>query len=172
MTAALRPSAIRSAASSLLLAAAAALALAGLGIASYLAVVHYADQPIVCARIGDCEYVNSSSYATLAGVPVAVIGAVAYATMLALVAVAWLRRSPEALVAAWGVALASFAFSMYLTYIELRVLEAICVYCVASASVMTALFVVLSIVAWLSRAPNDDERGDTNFTDGRLVSGM
>lgn len=64
--------------------------------------------------------------------------------MLALIAGSWLRRSPEMLLAAWGVALASFGFSMYLTYIELAVLDAICVYCVGSASIMTALFVVLS----------------------------
>lgn len=134
-----------------LLALAGMLTVAGMGIATYLTVVHYADQPIVCTSIGDCELVNSSTYASLAGLPVALLGAGAYASMLALIAGAWLRRSPELLLAAWGVALASFGFSMYLTYIELRVLYAICVYCVGSASVMTALLVVLSICLWFVR---------------------
>jgi uncharacterized membrane protein len=134
---------------SLLLAA--ALSAAGLGIALYLTIVHYGDQPIACNGIGDCEYVNSSEYAKLLGIPVALIGAAAYATMLAGSIAAWLRRDALLLLAAWGVALASFAFSVYLTYIELEVLEAICVYCVASASVMTALFAALSAAVWLAR---------------------
>ena len=125
------------------------LTVGGMGIATYLTFVHYAGQPIVCSSISDCELVNSSTYASMAGLPVALLGAVAYASMLLLIAGAWLRRSPELLLAAWGVALASFGFSMYLTYIELRVLDAICVYCVGSASIMTALFVVLSVCAWM-----------------------
>ena len=131
------------------------LALAGVGIAIYLTVVHFADQPIACSSIGDCELVNSSKYASLAGVPVALLGAGAYASMFVLIVGSWLRRSPEALMAAWGVALASFGFSMYLTYIELRVLDAICVYCVGSASVATALFVLLSVCMWMSLRADD-----------------
>ena len=77
------------------------------------------------------------------------LGLLAYLTMLALIVASWLRRSAELLLAAWGVALASFGFSMYLTYIELRVLDAICVYCVASACVVTALFALLSGLVWL-----------------------
>ena len=134
-----------------LLVIAGALTVGGMGIATYLTFVHYADQPIVCSSIGDCELVNSSKYASLAGLPVALLGGGAYASMLLLIAGAWLRRSPEMLLAAWGVALASFGFSMYLTYIELRVLYAICVYCVASASITTALLVLLSVCVWFVR---------------------
>jgi uncharacterized membrane protein len=127
------------------------LALAGLGIATYLTVVHFAHQPIACNGLGDCAYVNSSEYAKLAGVPVALIGAVAYASMLLLVVVAWLRRDGTALLLAWGIGLASLAFSAYLTYIELYVIDAICVYCVASALVMMALFAALSGAMWVVR---------------------
>ncbi len=63
-----------------------------------------------------------------------------------------MARTMAALVAGGSVAaLASLALSMYLTYVKLRVLDAICVYCVASASIMTALFVVLSAVVWRVR---------------------
>jgi uncharacterized membrane protein len=130
---------------------AAVLAALGAAIAAYLTVTHYGDQPIACNGLGDCEYVNSSEYAKLLGAPVALVGVGAYATMLLASVGALLRREPSLLLVAWGVALASFAFSMYLTYIELRVLEAICVYCVASASVATALFVVLSAAVWTAR---------------------
>jgi uncharacterized membrane protein len=131
--------------------AAIALALAGLGVATYLTVVHYAHQSIACNGLGDCEYVNSSKYAEVAGLPVALMGAFAYATMALLVAASWLRRDALFVFAAWAVGAASLAFSIYLTYIELEVLDAICVYCVASASIMTALFAVLSGLAWAHR---------------------
>lgn len=132
------------------LAASVVLALVGLGVAGYLTVVHYTHQQIACNGIGDCEYVNNSNYAEVAGMPVALLGAAAYAVMCLLVVAYAISRVPGLLQVAWGVALASFAFSMYLTGIELWVLEAICVYCVASASVMTALFAMLSVAVWMS----------------------
>lgn len=134
------------------------LAIAGVAIAGYLTAVHFADQPIVCSSIGDCELVNSSEYAKLAGVPVAVFGLTAYAALLALAAASWLRRDATLLMLAWGVALGGFAFSMYLTYIELYVLDAICVWCVGSASVMTAIFVVLSVSVWMEREGAGDSQ--------------
>lgn len=123
---------------------AAVLAVVGLGVATYLTITHYGDQPIACNGIGDCEYVNSSEYAKLAGFPVAILGAGAYAAMFLLIGLAWLRGNATALALAWAIGLASFAFSVYLTYIELYVIDAICVYCVVSATIMTALFAVLS----------------------------
>jgi uncharacterized membrane protein len=132
------------------------LAVAGFAIAIYLTVTHFGDQPIVCTGIGDCELVNSSEYASIAGVPVALLGAIAYAVIV-LLAVAELRTSAGVmLVAGWAVALASFAFSAYLTYIELYVIDAICVYCVASASLMTAIFALLSVALWARACAFDD----------------
>ena len=127
---------------------AALLAIAGLVVATYLTTVHYADQPVVCSGVGQCELVNNSQYAKLAGVPVALLGAISYATILGLVIFAWARGVQTALLAAWGIALASFAFSAYLTYIELFVIDAICAWCVASAVIMTLLFAALSAAAW------------------------
>jgi uncharacterized membrane protein len=128
--------------------AGAAICLAGLGVATYLTTVHYAGQPIACGGVGDCEYVNSTKYADLFGVPVALLGALAYATMFVTIVAALLRKQEALLAGAWAVAAASFALSMYLTYIELRVIDAICVYCVVSASLMTALFLLLSALSW------------------------
>jgi uncharacterized membrane protein len=150
----------------LILALAAVVALGGLGVATYLAVVHYAGQPIVCSAVGDCELVNSSDYAKLGPLPVALLGAIAYTAMLALVAVSWLRLDATALLAAWGIALASFVFSAYLTYIELFVLDAICVYCVASASLVSALFLLLSAAVWFQQ-PGGAARSD-GLGEGRL----
>jgi uncharacterized membrane protein len=135
------------------------LSAAGLGIATYLVVVHAAGQPIACNGVGSCDYVNSSEYSNVAGVPVALLGALAYAAILALVAAAWRRADAALLTWAWGLALASFAFSAWLTYVELFVIDAICVYCVASATCVTGLLAVLSATLYaLRRGPSAARR--------------
>jgi uncharacterized membrane protein len=134
------------------LAATCLLSIAGFGVAMYLTLTHLGDQPIACNGLGDCNYVNSSEYAKVAGIPVAALGAAVYATILALTADAWRRRSFDVLLAAWGLALASLGFSAYLTWIELQVLEAICLYCVASAVIVTAIFAALSLAVYRLRS--------------------
>jgi uncharacterized membrane protein len=122
--------------------AVAVLALAGLGVAGYLTWVHYADlEPICAGGSGGCERVQTSDYAELAGVPVALLGVIGYAAILASLAMPGeAGRFAGALVA-----LAGFGFSAWLTYVELFEIDAICQWCVASAVIMTALAVVTSL---------------------------
>jgi len=116
----------------------AGLALAGVAIAGYLAWVHYADVVPICAGGGGgCEKVQTSSYAELAGVPVAVIGLAGYVAILASLLV---PGEPGRMGGA-VLALVGFGFSAYLTYLELVEIGAICQWCLASAVVMTALAV-------------------------------
>jgi uncharacterized membrane protein len=127
----------------------AALAFAGFCISGYLTVAHWGDTAIACGGVGDCEYVNSSAYATVGGLPVSGLGALVYGGM-ALAAVAWYARpADERLpILFWGAALAGFGYAAYLTYIELAVIEAVCVWCMTSAAILTAS-VLLSTAALL-----------------------
>jgi uncharacterized membrane protein len=119
------------------------LAAAGLGLAVYLAVENLQGQSGVCVGLAHgCAAVQLSQYGKIFGVPVSVPGAALYG-VLALLAVAWGAdwrgwRPTWAALGGLGAA-AGFAFSMYLTGIEAFVLEKWCIYCVASASLMTAL---------------------------------
>lgn len=135
----------------------AALALAGVIVSSYLTYTHFADKSIVCAGFGQCDYVNSSDYAKLAGVPVALLGLMAYATMF-VVALLWRFRPQEDLwpVAFWGLALAGAGYAAYLTYVEVAVLKAICVWCVVSAVILTATLLIATVHVLLAplRASN------------------
>lgn len=119
--------------------ATAALAVAGTGIAGYLTWVHYSGlEPVCVGGGGGCERVQASGWAELAGVPVALLGLLAYLAILASLA---LPEEPGRTAAAF-VSLVGFGFSAWLTYVELFEIEAICQWCVASAVVMTALAVV------------------------------
>jgi uncharacterized membrane protein len=132
--------------------AAIVLALIGLGVASYLTYVHYEDIRPVCGLGGDCVKVQTSEWSKLAGIPVAVLGLAAYATIL----ISLFVPGEEALIAGALTSLVGFGFSAYLTYRELFTIDAICQWCVASAIVMTLLAVVTT--ARLLRAPGD-QRG-------------
>jgi len=121
--------------------AATALALLGVAIAAYLTYVHYAELEPVCGLGGDCERVQTSEYAEVAGIPVAVLGLGGYLLILASLGV----RGEAGLLAGATLALVGFGFSAYLTYREIVTIDAICTWCVASAVVMSALAVVTCV---------------------------
>ncbi len=127
--------------------AAIVVAVAGLAIATYLTVAHYAGAEPVCAISHGCATVQKSSYAELIGIPVAVLGLLGYVAILgSLVKDTETTRSITALLAICGL-----AFSAWLTYVEIWELEAICIWCVGSAICM-ALLAALATTRLL-RAP-------------------
>jgi uncharacterized membrane protein len=126
-----------------------AVVLAGVGVASYLTYVHYAGLQPFCAGGGHgCERVQSSSYARLGGIPVALLGLAGYLA----IAAALLAPGERARLAAAALAVSGFGFSAYLTYLELFVIDAICQWCVASAVLLTLLSV---ITVWRLLVIND-----------------
>lgn len=113
----------------------------------YLTWIKLANQEAYCAGIGSCEVVNSSDYATLAGIPIALFGVGAFLTIL--VFLLFETRSTfledNSLMLVFGMSLAGVLYSAYLTYIELYVLKAICPFCVLSAVSLLGLLAVASI---------------------------
>jgi uncharacterized membrane protein len=115
------------------------LSLLGIGVAGYLTYVHYAElSPVCVGGGGGCAKVQASDQSELLGVPVALLGLLGYAALLA--ALALDRREAAALVAMTGA-----GFSGWLTYVEVEILEAICVWCVASAVCMGVLAVLSAV---------------------------
>jgi uncharacterized membrane protein len=113
--------------------------------------------PLKCGT-GACETVQTSSWAVFLGLPVAVYGVVGYLAIF-VVAIAALR--PAALPRqGWGVLLLGLAtiglvFTVYLTYLELFVIHAICRWCIGSAVIIAATWVV-SLLAVRSPALRTD----------------
>jgi len=114
------------------------LSVAGLAVAAYLTYIHYEGIKPVCGLGGDCEKVQTSEWADLAGIPVAVLGLVGYALILGSLFV----RGENALMAGALLAVTGFGFSLYLTYRELFSIDAICPWCVTSALLLTLLAAV------------------------------
>ena len=121
------------------------LALVGLLVATYLWLYKIGALGELQCGTGSCEYVQTSRYAELLGIPVAFYGVAGYGALLGL-GLAGLQprfaadRRIGTLLAA--LATAGFGFTLYLTAIELFVLHAICRWCVASAVIMTAIWVL------------------------------
>ncbi|MFO7893164.1 MAG: vitamin K epoxide reductase family protein [Longimicrobiales bacterium] len=120
-----------------------ALAVVGLGVAAYLAVVEVTGADAVCGPVGNCNIVQQSPYARLLGVPIGVLGVVGYAVLLATWAAG--RLVPEARFAArsatWWMALGATGFSIYLTFLEPFVIGASCAWCLTSAVAATLILV-------------------------------
>lgn len=115
-------------------------ALAGIGVAGYLTWVHFDDGALVCVAGGGCETVQESEYAEIAGVPVALLGLGAYVVLLGLL----LWDSVTARLAAAMLALVGLLFSLYLLALQLFVIDAVCVWCLANDVVIAPLLVLLT----------------------------
>lgn len=118
-------------------AAVAVFAAAGAAIAAYLTYAHFTHTTIACTT-GGCEAVQSSEYAELAGIPVALLGLSAYLFLL----LTALSTSELARTAGAAVAVAGAAFSAYLVYIQIAVIDAICQWCIASDVLMPGLAIL------------------------------
>ena len=118
------------------------LALVGLAAAAYLTATKLLGEVPACGPIHGCEDVAASSYSELFGIPVALFG-VAFSVVLIGLSVAWWRTADRrALVGAYGLGLLGCFVVAGLTYLELFVIHAICVYCVTYAVTVVIGFVI------------------------------
>jgi uncharacterized membrane protein len=118
------------------------LATFGIGVATYIAIADSGGGSPVCIAGGHgCQTVAESTYSHLAGVNIAIFGIAGYVVLL----VCALLRGDAFRMAGFVVSLIGFGYSLYLTYLELFTIDAICQWCVASAVLMTLLFVTNAV---------------------------
>ncbi len=116
------------------------LGMLGLLDAGYLTLKHYTRTPLGCSLIQGCDAVTTSEYAVLFDVPVALFGVLYYAAIAGF-SLAYLKTKRSVLMA--GVMMLTpigFAASLWFIYAQLFIIGAICLYCVGSALISTALF--------------------------------
>ena len=122
------------------------LCILGLGIASYLAYVEATQTTAICGPVGDCNTVQQSEYARLFGaIPIGVLGIIGYIAIL----LGWVMAKTQnenianfARLSMFLLSTAGIIFSIYLTFLEPFVIGATCAWCITSAIVMTALFIL------------------------------
>ncbi|HEV7699613.1 MAG TPA: vitamin K epoxide reductase family protein [Pyrinomonadaceae bacterium] len=132
---------------------AALFALVGLIDAIYLTYHHYTAEPVPCSITGGCEMVLTSDYATIANIPIALFGAIAYADALLFAVLTatgrwrawWLFGIQTTLMA---------AASAYLIYLQASVIHAFCQFCLLSAGTSIILFLIfLASLLTMRRSP-------------------
>jgi uncharacterized membrane protein len=142
------------------------LSFVGVVLASYLTWVHFDTGSLVCG-LGDCHTVQASEFATIGPIPVAVLGLAMYATVLACNLV--IRSKPEselpATIVAFAVALCGSVYALYLTWIEVAVIDAICQWCVVSAGLTLLLTVVQAMLLRSRFSVTEPVLGETGASD-------
>jgi uncharacterized membrane protein len=122
---------------------AALLSLAGLFISAYLYLYTLGRIGSLACGTGGCETVQLSSWSRFAGIEVSLIGLLGYAALLvlSLLSLQLPDRAWPLRIQVWA-ALVGVGFTLYLTYLELFVIHAICRWCVGSGVIIASIFVI------------------------------
>jgi uncharacterized membrane protein len=121
------------------------LALAAAGVGLYLGLTKLAGGVPVCGPLRGCETVDASPYSLFLGIPVGLLGAGASILTLAGALAWWRRHDGRGLYLAYGLGLVSLPVLAWLTYLELFVIRAICVWCVTYAVFVIAGWLVATV---------------------------
>ncbi len=121
-----------------------ALAIIGLAVSIYMTIYKITSNNSMCLGSGDCSTVNASRYSEVNGFPVAAIGILGYLAILAVLFFEKRNRffRENATLAVFGLSLAGFLFTVWLIYVEIALLQALCPFCVTSQVAMTLIFIL------------------------------
>jgi len=131
------------------------LAILGTLVSIYMTIFKLTENQKMCLGNGGCSIVNSSSYSEVSGIPVALIGVGGYLVILALLLIEnrikYIKQNGTVIV--FGLALVGFLFTLYLIYVELALIHALCPFCVTSQITMTILF-IFSVIRLVCQPSN------------------
>ncbi len=130
-----------------------ALTIIGLLVSIYMTIYKLTNNESMCIGSSGCSEVNASRYSEINGIPVAVLGVVGYAAILALLFLeqrsGFIQENGSMIF--FGISLIGFLFTLYLIYIEIALIKAYCPFCLASQAVMIVIFII-SVIR-LARQP-------------------
>ena len=121
-----------------------ALVILGVLVSIYMTIYKFTANDAMCLGSGDCHTVNASKYSEVNGIPVAIFGVIGY---LAILTVLYFENSSRffkqnATLMIFGMSLTGFIFTVWLIYVEIALLKAICPFCVTSQVAMTIIFII------------------------------
>ncbi|MFN8382902.1 MAG: vitamin K epoxide reductase family protein [Anaerolineales bacterium] len=121
-----------------------ALVIVGLLVSIYMTIYKVTSNDSMCLGSGDCSTVNASRYSEVNGIPVAVIGILGYVAILGVLI--YEKRTPffkeNGTLMIFGMALTGFLFTVWLIYVEVALLKALCPFCLTSQVAMTLIFIM------------------------------
>jgi len=139
----------------------------GIGDAGFLAYQHFNYNPFECPAFGGCEIVTTSDYAVLFGIPTAFWGVVFYLGMSSLLLWYLLALNKTAIKLAIFGSFTGFIFSLYLVYLQIVVIGAICFYCMLSAATSTFLFLLLGVPFVIAKISSSDRLNKSDGTSNK-----
>lgn len=123
------------------------LAVGGMAVSSVSLYHHYGTSKTSFCDIGEnfnCDIVNRSTYSTVLGIPVALIGILGYLALLGLATL--YREKAETPMLLLAASVGGLGFALYLTYIEKFVLATWCILCLSS---LTLIFLIMALSSFL-----------------------
>ena len=115
-------------------------AVAGFLDATYLTLENFLNKVPPCS-LGSCEQVLTSPYAHVFGIPVALLGTVYYVTLVLLLVVYLTTQRKQLIQWFSRLTVVGFVASVWLVFVQLFLIHAICPYCLLSEILSTVLFV-------------------------------
>jgi len=123
------------------------LAVLGAADAVYLLVLKYTQLEAMCVGSHGCITVNNSPYSMVYGIPVALLGLLGFLCIGVILGLEsrWRLAAEYGPMLVFGGGLIGVLYSAYLTYLEYAVIHAFCPFCVASAIIVTLIFILAVI---------------------------
>lgn len=121
-----------------------ALVVVGLLVSIYMTIYKVTSNDSMCIGSGDCKTVNSSKYSEVNNIPVAVLGMIGYAAILGVHYFENRNRffKQNSTLMIFGMALTGFIFTVWLIYVEIALIKALCPFCITSQVAMTIIFII------------------------------
>ena len=121
-----------------------ALTILGLLVSIYMTIYKFTDNQSMCIGSKGCDVVNHSRYSEVSGIPVAALGVGGYAAILAVLLLEkrnkFFRQNGTMLF--FGLSVTGFLFIVWLIYVEIALIQALCPFCLISQVVMTIIFII------------------------------
>lgn len=121
-----------------------ALSILGLLVSIYMTIYKLTDNEKMCVGSGGCSVVNNSRYSEVSGIPVAVLGVGGYAAILAVLLLERRNKFFEqnGSILFFGLSITGFLFTVWLIYVEIALIKALCPFCLTSQVAMTIIFII------------------------------
>jgi uncharacterized membrane protein len=121
------------------------LSIVGIFDTAYLTIKRFTHENVNCSIFEGCDFITTSGYSAIFGVPVAVLGIIFYILIFALTLWHIKSKNKKILNYLLGLSSVGFIMSLWFVYVQAFILDAYCLYCLVSAGLSTTIFILILI---------------------------